>query len=281
MLNDKVRIFLNDDNKIESEIIVGADGVWSIVAKKSGLRKRGVNFGLCVFQEFELDEKTLDTFFGEKRFGHIHSRFHGLSGYGWVFPKKKHINIGIGEIISRSKKSTNKTNLLKTYKEYIETLKEDNLIPNNIKIDRCKGGALPVFPLEKTYGERVLLIGDAGGFINPLTGEGIYYAMSSGDIAAEVITEALESRKTDEKFLSKYQVKWKKDFGKEIELLYRFAKRQGKKSSEKIFEIGSKDMILSELLLGIVTGQLSIQEYKLKITKRYIYRYIKNFLSNS
>lgn len=137
----------------------------------------------------------------------------------------------------------------------------------------------PVVPLEKTYCDRVILVGDAAGFINPISGEGIYYAMSSGEIAASIISEALEKGKTNEQFLSKYQKAWKKDFGKDLNLLYQTVKKRGINSNEKLFRVASNDKKLSELLIKVVMGQLSLQKYKWKIIRRYLYALIKNKFS--
>lgn len=82
-----------------------------------------------------------------------------------------------------------------------------------------RGAALPLEPLPKTYTNRVILCGDAAGLIDPATGEGIDYAMSSGKIAAKVIIDALEKNDMSAKFLSKYEIIWKKDFGKDIKIL--------------------------------------------------------------
>ena len=57
-----------------------------------------------------------------------------------------------------------------------------------------QGGVLPLHPLEKTYADRVILCGDAAGLMNPLTGDGIHYAMSSGMFAAKVCAKAVEER---------------------------------------------------------------------------------------
>jgi len=196
-----------------------------------------------------------------------------------VFPKKEHLNIGVGEIILGQNRSEIKTNLLNVYKEYIKTLQKNKIIPENLKEKQCKGGALPVAPFDKTYADRVILVGDAGGFINPLSGEGIYYAMSTGEIAAEIIAEALEAGESNEQFLSKYQVNWKKDIGKDIDFLYDLAKKQREKPKEKIFKIASQDKILAELIVGITAGNLSLQENKWKVIKRYLYGSIKDFFS--
>jgi len=275
ILKDRVKIFLDDGSNIDSEIVVGADGVWSTVAKKTGLRQKNIKMGVCVLQEYKLDEETLDKFFGKSRFCYIHNRFQNLDGYGWVFPKKEHLNIGVGEILTHRGSST-KNNLLKIYEEYIKTLKKDKIIPENIKIEKFKGGALPVVPLEKTYCDRVILVGDAAGFINPISGEGIYYAMSSGEIAARIISEALEKGEINEQFLSKYQKAWKKDFGKDLNLLYQMVKKRGINSNEKLFRVASNDKKLSELLIKVVMGQISLQKYKWKIIRRYLYALIKN-----
>jgi geranylgeranyl reductase family protein len=278
ILKDKARILLNDGTNVESQIVIGADGVWSNIAKKSGLNQSRKNVGICLFQEYPMSSETLDRFFGEKRHCHIHMKLQGIAGYAWVFPKKEHLNIGIVEYRPAVSHPKGKTNLKEVYKNYINILKGSKIIPDDLKMGRVKGGALPIFPLEKTYSDRVILCGDAGGFINPVSGEGIYYAMSSGEIAAGVITKALEAGETDERFLSMYQKNWKNDFGKDIKLLLRFAK-QWTKENEKFVELASRDEKLADMALGILHGWLSIHDYKWKLIKRYLYVYFKEMFS--
>lgn len=278
ILKDKARILLNDGTNVESEIVIGSDGVWSTIAKKSGLNQNHKNIGMCLFQEYPMSSKTLDRFFGEKRLCHIHMKLQGIAGYGWVFPKKQHLNIGIGEFESLTNKSGGKTNLKEVYKNYIQLLKETKIIPDDLKIGRIKGAALPLRPLSKTYTDRCLLCGDAAGLINPVSGEGIYYAMSSGEIAARTIADALEAGETDERFLSMYQKIWKNDFGKDIKLLLRSAK-QWTKENEKFVELASRDEKLADMALGILHGGLSIHEYRWKLIRRYLYVYFKELFS--
>lgn len=272
---DKARIILDDKTEINSEIIVGADGIRSIVAKKAGLAPKKKKMGVCVFQEYKVDKKTIDKFFGNERMCHIHMGFQNIFGYGWVFPKKEHINIGIASV-----SSDYKMNLLNIYKNYFNILKKDGVIPKNLKMGRCKGGILPVSPLEKTYSEKILLIGDAAGFINPASGEGIYFAMSSGEIAAKFICEALEKGDTSEKNLSKYEKIWKNDFGKDIDMLLGSAKNVGK-DVDKFVRLASKDKKLADITLSILHGSLSIHEYKLQLICRYIYASLKDLFSIS
>jgi geranylgeranyl reductase family protein len=278
ILNDKARIITDDGSDFTSRIVIGADGIWSVIASKSGLRQKHKNFGMCLYQEYVMKPGTLDSYFTEQRLCHIHSKLQGIAGYGWVFPKKEHVNIGIGEITPVNIESKKKTNLKELYKTYITILKKSKIIPDNLKIGKLKGGALPVTPLEKTYSDRIVLCGDAAGFINPISGEGIYYAMSSGEIAASVISEALEEEKTNENFLYKYQKRWKNDFGKDIKFLSRAAKKWTK-GEETFIKLASKDNKLANMALNILYGDLSIYKYRWKLINRYLYLYFKQVLN--
>jgi geranylgeranyl reductase family protein len=276
---DKVKIFLDDGTSVDSEIVIGADGIWSAVAKKSGLSQKHKNAGMCIFQEYHVGKETLDKYFSKKRHCHIHIKLFGTPGYGWVFPKNEHLNIGIGEIKPMSNKLKGKTNLKEVFRNYMGILKENNIIPNNLKIGKIQGGALPISLLEKTYSDRVILCGDAGGFINPVSGEGIYYAMASGEIAAKVIVDALKSGDASERFLSRYQKIWKKDFGKDIKLFSRSAKRLTKTDNNKFFKLVSRDEKLTDMVLSVIHGGVSIHEYRWKLIRRYFYVYFKEMLS--
>jgi geranylgeranyl reductase family protein len=269
---EKAKIILDDKEEIGSEIVVGADGIYSTVAKKTGLASIKKNNGMCVFQEYKVDEKIIDRFFGKEKMCHIHLKFENIPGYGWVFSKKQHLNIGVVKLYPT------KINLLNVYKDYFNLLKKDKIIPGNLKMGQCKGGALPLGPLEKTYGNRVILVGDAAGLINPMSGEGIYYAMSSGEIAAKIISESLENGDTTEKFLAKYQKNWNKDFGRDIKMFLKSAKSAGG-DDDNFIRLVSKDEKLTEIALSIFYGSLSIDEIKWKLIKRYIFVRFKDLFS--
>ncbi len=275
IFSDKAKISFTDKTSIESEIVIGADGVWSAVAKQSGLSQNCKNIGMSIVCEYPMGAKTLDYYFTEKRIAHIHLNIGGIKGYGWVFPKKKHVNLGICEIESINNKRNGKLNFKKVYESYVQILKENKVIPNSLKIGKIKGAALPIRPLEKTYADRVILCGDAAGLINPSTGAGIDYAMSSGKIAANVIADALGAGDTTEKYLSRYQTIWKKDFGRDIQTLLRVQKRWGEKN-EEVIKLASRDKGISELAYGFITGNLRIYECRLKIVRLLLYLYFKN-----
>jgi len=273
--NGIVKIKLGNNEDITSTVVVGADGVNSVVAKETGLRQKGFKIGVCVLQELRLDEKTINDYFTDKKMCYVHSRFKDVPGYGWVFPKREHVNIGIGEMIRTTGVISEKKNLLEIYKEYIRFLKQQKIIPSGIKIGKIIGGALPVYPLDKTYSNRTIIVGDAAGFINCATGEGIYYAMSPGEDAANILVESLSKGENNEDSLSKYEETWMKDFGRELSLFKKLVKRQNARFIEKLFKKAHKDKKLADLLIKVILGESTLYEYKNEIIKRYIYTSIK------
>jgi flavin-dependent dehydrogenase len=203
----------------------------------------------------------------------------GIIGYGWVFPKKDSVNIGIGEIKPSASQTANRPNLKEFYENYIRLLKESKIIPPTIKLGKIQGGILPLNPLKKTFVDRVVLCGDAAGLMNPLTGDGIDYAMSSGKIAAEVCTEALEADDTSAFFLSKYQQLWKNDFGKEIKLcLFILKGLLERNSGEKYVRLLSRDTQIVDMVLTLLNNQGRLNEYQWKLAKRFVYIYCKDLL---
>ena len=275
---DKVVLLLDDNEKIEAKIVLGCDGMRSIVAEKTNLCKKMDDICISVVQEQPMSIQQLQKYFTDKKIVHLFIKTQGIAGYGWIFPKKKHINIGMGQFESAVDSSKPRPNLKESYKKYIKLLKEKKMLPKDFPIENVKGGTLPVFPLKKTYSDRVLICGDAAGFINSITGEGIYYAMASGEMAANVALESLDSDDMSSEFLSKYQDLWYDKFGKDLKLLGRFNKMWGT-DSEKIVRLLSKDLKFAKLIIGITGGRISISRYRIKLIIRYIYVLIKDFFS--
>jgi digeranylgeranylglycerophospholipid reductase len=75
---------------------------------------------------------------------------------------------------------------------------------------------LPLRPLPKTYGDRVLVVGDAGGFTKPTTGGGIFYSLLTASLAAEAIVQAFGAGRFDDAFLARYEARWQARLGQEL-----------------------------------------------------------------
>jgi flavin-dependent dehydrogenase len=270
------RVTLNDGTTVDASYIVGADGMWSTLAKQLGEPHTNQFSGMCVIEEYPIAQETMDQLFGEERCIHIHFNIFGMAGYGWVFPKKEHVNIGLCEFRHALPSLQEKKNLKTLYVQYLSILKEKKLIPQTLQSQNLRGGVFPTHPLARTYGMRTVLCGDAAGLTNPLTGEGIYYAMVSGEIAGKVLANTLANGKAHEQVLSRYQQMWMKDFGHDHRRYFKLSKRWNL-DPENLIRLVDNDQQMIDLVLSQVMQQVSIKTIRFKIARRYIHLYIRDF----
>ena len=107
-------------------------------------------------------------------------------------------------------------------RDFTDRLKSTGKV--NEIITKPRRWGIPLKPIPKTYGERVMVVGDSAGLVKPTTGGGIYYALLSGEIAAETAHEALNAGDLSARRLKSYQDRWKATFGRELRVGY-FARR--------------------------------------------------------
>ena len=87
---DSVKIHSKSDSVVKCKVIIGADGVRSLIAKKSGLNLRWKpdQLGVCILKEFDINEDHIKLLQKHKKGIHIHIGFENLYGYAWTFFKK-------------------------------------------------------------------------------------------------------------------------------------------------------------------------------------------------
>ncbi|MBN2599543.1 MAG: NAD(P)/FAD-dependent oxidoreductase [Candidatus Thermoplasmatota archaeon] len=270
---DHIRLVLSNGTTVESRLVIGADGMWSTIAKKIGMKQHCDHIGICAYNEYHLDQETMRDLYGEERSVHIHVQPYGLAGYGWVFPKKEHVNIGIVEFRQAVTPRINKKkNLQILFTQYLEILKKKKLIPNSLSTTTTHGGVFPTCPMSTLTADRVLLCGDAGGLANPMTGEGIYYAMCSAETAAKTAIKALENSTTDVRSLKCYQTQWNQEFSLELSLLSRLSKRWGR-NLDSFLEVANKDPKLVDIICQAIPSPKGVQGEKWKIIRRFVFSY--------
>jgi flavin-dependent dehydrogenase len=75
---------------------------------------------------------------------------------------------------------------------------------------------LPLEPAPQSAGDRVLLVGDAGGFTKPTTGGGIFYSLLTASLAADTLIEGFQAGRLDAGFLERYERRWEAEIGADL-----------------------------------------------------------------
>ena len=165
-----------------AHIVVGADGARSIVAASAGLMQMA-DAGIGLEAEISVPGQRLVQWEGLMGLDLGHMR----GGYGWVFPKRDHLSVGVGSPLRQARR-------LKS--GYQRVLKSNSL--NEHTATRIRSHWLPVRRRGMAIQSgRCLLLGDAAGLVDPVTGEGIYNAVRSAQMAAPVIENYLKGSCAD------------------------------------------------------------------------------------
>jgi flavin-dependent dehydrogenase len=170
---DKVWVSTADGQELAARYLLGADGANSVVSRALGLRQKKV-LGAAIEAEVKVDARTMAEFAQTALF-----EFGAVpGGYLWVFPKKKHLSVGIA-VFGKSRAD-------------LRGILRREMTGFGIELDSTPLHAHPL-PVhwyhERLSTERVLLVGDAAGLVDPLLGEGIRYAVRSARLAAEAIAK--------------------------------------------------------------------------------------------
>jgi menaquinone-9 beta-reductase len=184
--------------------VVAADGNSSRLAVSLGLHKRDDRpLGVAVRTYFtsprhddDYLESWLDLWDGDKL----------LPGYGWIFGMGDGTsNVGLG--LLNTSKAFGNTDYRELLKRWLTNMPAEWGFVEENRTEPVRGAALPMgFNRTPAYYQGLLLAGDAAGMVNPFNGEGIAYAMESGEILARVISQALArpTRQETERVLATY-----------------------------------------------------------------------------
>jgi geranylgeranyl reductase family protein len=175
-----------------------------------------------------LQSAQLETLFPEVpeievRFG----REVAPKGFAWLVPFRRgaasYARIGL----------MSETRAGERFRAFLDTLcARAEVDPASLPEPRLK--MLPLGPVPRTYGDRVVAVGDAAGLVKPTTGGGIYYGMLSGTFAGDVLDEGLSRDRLGSGHLRRYETRWRKALGSEIRMGLRFRKIASRLSDESI-----------------------------------------------
>jgi geranylgeranyl reductase family protein len=187
-------ILTTDKTQLTAKFVVAADGALSPTAKMAGWTEETRKLIPALEYEIEVPEEDFNRLKDQVRFDIDAIPY----GYAWNFPKKNHLSVGVAS----TKKA--RINLKKYYQEYLETIGIKTILKES-----QHGFQIPIAP--RTDGfikNNVFLIGDAAGFADPITAEGISNAIYSGVLVAEAISESdLSLKKATELYNNKLNEK--------------------------------------------------------------------------
>ncbi len=265
------------DNKYTARVLIGAAGVFCPAALY--LRKnyrlpaswKRSQLAFCLVADIPLGRsEVLKRYKGTKNSVLFFLKnVHG--GYAWVFPKEESVNIGLGSYVEIMKSYGSH----KAFNEFVDILCQMEYLPQKLPCFDIKGGILPFCgPLSRVYADSMLLAGDSAGFVSPLSGEGIFYAMDSGRIAGEVVKECFEKGRFDARQLSRYQDICNDEWGRDLKILNRYH-RLLINNAERSVKYARYDGDFLNLLGGIMNMEHKPSEVRLKILKGMVKNFFK------
>lgn len=242
-----------------ADFLVGADGASSVIRRRVGVKFEAKDFAYALGWNVKeaqpptrVDVKYLDD----------------ASGYLWLFPRHDHISYGIASGYQEMPPARLKEKLL-AYIE-IEDPAAAREIRNGSASTNFYAAILPALDVSTwdrlqacDAAGRWALIGDAAGFVDPLTGEGIYYAIKSADLLAE----AMKTRVTD------YSARWRAEFGAELRRAAQLSDRfyygnfAGARLTERMVQFAKRHRGIREVLRDLVAGDQGYVGLKPRLVK--------------
>lgn len=197
------------DVTIAARVVIGADGVESMVGRWAGLDTRVPSRDMesCaqyVVQGIDFDPDAIYLHFGDRV---------APGGYAWVFPKGVGVaNVGLGIVALKGEGKPARAWL----DDYI-----GRQFPTGVRTGYTVGGVIVHTTVKRTVADGLLLCGDAAHMINPLSGGGIVNAMKAGRLAAHTAADALAAGDTSASRLERYHRDWMALLGDDHVRFYR------------------------------------------------------------
>ena len=205
-----VTLRTRDGRELHAPVVIAADGVNSVIARRLGMNPGWApeRLALDMMEETPVsslrtaEPDTLSVFYG----------YGGAHGYAYIFPKRGHVNVGIGYVLPYFKQRVDLTPY-DLQQRFVGELRSRGMMDGESQREHFTPFLIPIGgPLSRTASGRVLLAGDAGGFVNGFSAEGIYYAMVTGELAAKAVLEA----RSPAQMRRAYVRAWRHEIGAEL-----------------------------------------------------------------
>jgi geranylgeranyl reductase family protein len=254
--------------------LVGADGANSAIAKKLAGPLEASDMEVAFGYRAPLPEQgnapTVIAFLP------------GWVGYAWAFPRLDHISFGIATTQDAfdhkaldkllwqfmcsyyGQREDGRTNIWAKLKEPATTIEKYLRATAERYAARIPGLADKTWDTRRACGEGWVLLGDAAGFADPVTGEGIYYALRSAELFADAYMEGRPGE---------YETRWRKDFGGELRRASQMRRRfygnfWGAPFTERMIEFARGHKGIQKVLGDLVAGEQGYVGLKKKLARK-------------
>jgi geranylgeranyl reductase family protein len=255
---DGVTLRTRDGRELRARMVIAADGVNSVIARRLGMNPGwpAARLALDMMEETPVsalraaNPGMMAVFYG----------YGGAPGYAYIFPKRDHVNVGIGYELPYFKEHVD----LPPYdlqQRLVADLRARGLIDGASQRGHFTPFLIPIGgPLRNTAKGRVLLAGDAGGFVNGFSAEGIYYAMVTGDLAADaILSSRRETELTPDRARRAYVRAWRREIGAELRdsvLIQKYLFHNPPRM-DRVVRAAQHRPVFSETLVDYASGRLS------------------------
>ena len=262
-VRDSHVIIKTDKDTYKASVVIGADGVNSVVSGHVRPKYKSTELAIAIEAEIPAGEGDIDSY--------IHNAiamYFGIShrGYGWVFPKRDHFSVGVGGLLSEFKEPK------KVFINFLKNLDFNTNVKFHLHL-------IPAGGYEREIcSDRIILVGDAAGFVEPFHWEGIQYAIHSGKIAAGVISESHGKDDFSKKFLARYTQYCYDAFGENLRYALQFSllAHRYPNVSLKLFAVNKPIM---DKWLEVPAGNMGYREFRNWFLIKMPYYLIKNIIS--
>lgn len=253
-----------DAGVVGARCVIGADGANSVVRKTAGLGGHGA-WGVAIEAEIDVADEVADS-------QTVVFDFRAVpSGYAYVFPKARHLSVGVYTMLPA----------LQGLRAHLDAYVSGNAALRGGRVRSIVGHRVPLGRVSGPLQQRgVLLAGDAAGLGEPLWGEGIYYALTSGRIAAETIGAALQAENYGLPDLARYDARIRRELAADLRFAGTFARVFHRFPRGRAASL-ARDPALAAGMMGILRGECSYRRFMLMVLRRLPALLVKKLTTRS
>ncbi len=233
-------------SKLRAKLLVDAEGALPKVLGMAGLERLKIE-NLLRGLQVDLKGVSVDPDYVEVHF----SRELAPGLFAWVIPlNDEAVRIGLA-----CKGSNPRDRLFKFIKKRFGNVSKRRLEAINFR----SGMIITCGPIERTYGDGLLVVGDSAGQVKPITGGGVIFGGKCASIAGRTASEAVRNNRTGRDFLKTYEEEWRAKLSREFRialLTRRILNRLSDKEMDKIFSLVIREEIYRELS---ICGDMDLQ----------------------